>query len=180
MPTNPHWSTAERDLQPPKTDGQVGGVDPQKYSGAGCAVLRRFTLVCCIRRPGMEVWLEGTCLQENIGAENSVSKLSGMLTLCWFLQVSLCLDWGSKGGKWCLPTEVSPWSMPPSTCSEITKHISLLYTPGTFQTAASMLYLSKAVSCAVSLRVGTLFPFTLWAHPELSPLIFKLPGVKPH
>ena len=39
---------------------------------------------------------------------------------------------------------------------EISKQISLLYTPGIFQTATSMLYLSGAICCAVPLKAETL------------------------
>ena len=42
-----------------------------------------------------------------------------------------------------------------------------------------MLYLSRGVCFAVSLKTGTLFPVTLPALPELSLLIFKVPGIQP-
>ena len=59
------------------------------------------------------------------------------------------------------------------------KQISLLYILGIFQTAALMLYLSGAVYCAMSSRVGTKFPLTLYS-PKVEPLIFKVLVVKPH
>lgn len=49
-----------------------------------------------------------------------------------------------------------------------------------FSTAASKLYFIRAVCSAVSLRVGTQFPLTLLALPELSLLVFKVLGVKSH
>ena len=89
-----------------------------------------------------------------------------------------------KGGKWHLPIllllEKSPKVLcPSSTCSEINKQISLLCTPGIFQTVASMVYLHGAVCCAVPLMAGTQFLLTLLTLPELSLLIFNIQGVKP-
>lgn len=85
---------------------------------------------------------------------------------------------GGRGGKCQLPAllflEKSPKDIcPSSTCSEISKEISLLYTLGSFQTPASMLYLHVAICCAVSLRAGVQFPIALLAFPELNLLIFK-------
>lgn len=61
---------------------------------------------------------------------------------------------------------------------DINKQISLSYIPGIFQAAAFMLYLQGDVCWAVSLRLGTLFPLTFPALPDLTPRIFKVLGVK--
>lgn len=58
-----------------------------------------------------------------------------------------------------------------------------MYIPGTFQTAAPALYLGGVACSAVSLKVGSQFPMALPAlpaPPEVSLLIFKVPGAKPH
>lgn len=71
---------------------------------------------------------------------------------------------------------------PSSTDSQISKHVSFLYDPGIFQTAASMclfVYLFVTVGCTVSFRVGTLFPLTLLVLIEPRLLIFKVAGGKP-
>ena len=76
--------------------------------------------------------------------------------------------------------EVSQDPYPSGASSEISKHIFLLYTPGDFQTAASMLYLFRTLCPVISLRVGTQFPIALLALPEPCPLTFKVLSVKPH
>lgn len=53
-----------------------------------------------------------------------------------------------------------------------------MYTAGTFQTAASVLYLSRLFVNAGSLRMGTQISRQPLAFPELSLLIFKVPRVK--
>ena len=73
---------------------------------------------------------------------------------------------GSLGGKWHLPAlfflEKSPNDpCPLSTCPERSKQMSLPYTPGVYQTATFLLYLHRAVGCAIFLRPGTQFSITL-------------------
>ena len=106
----------------------------------------------------------------------------------------MCLCWGGRGGKWHL---LAPLFLdksfndlcPSSTHSEMNKYIFLSYAPGGFQTAASNhVYIHAVYPLAVAylfvcfgaafLRAGTQFPLALLALPELSPLIFKVPGFK--
>ena len=56
------------------------------------------------------------------------------------------------------PSDLCPFV----TCSEISTQVTLLYTPGIFQAAASMLYLCRAVCYAISLWAGTQFPLPSW------------------
>lgn len=63
----------------------VLGVDLKKYVGAGLVVYARFAQVHCGRIPGVQAWLEGACLQENMGVGCTISKVSSE---CWHLLVS--------------------------------------------------------------------------------------------
>ena len=56
--------------------------------------------------------------------------------------------------------------------------VFLLHMPGVFQTVLSMLYLSRAVCYAASLRTGSQFPLPPALRAE--PADFQIPGAKPH
>lgn len=72
-----------------------------------------------------------------------------------------CLSW-HRAWKWHSPAPLSLEKCPKEPClcrtySNISKSISLLDTPGIFQTATSMFYLHGAVSCTVCLRIESVF-----------------------
>ena len=132
-------------------------VDPQKH----VATVARFAWVYYGKGPGAEAWLEGYYPQ-NTWVRGTVSKFS---VKCWHSVDSLrclCVYAGVGGGKWFPPAPLFLEKFPNDPClfsvsSEMSKQISLLYTHGVFQTAASMLYLCR--------DVGTQFPLSL---PALS------------
>ena len=96
-----------------------------------------------------------------------------MLTLCWFLQVSVYLFWGKEQGREMVPTRFFVLrDVSQCTHSEVNKQISLPYIPRVFQTAAPILFLNGALLCFFKNGDSTL--------SALSELIFKFTGVKPH
>lgn len=95
-----------------------------------------------------------------------------------FLQVSMYLGWGMRKGNSASPFFCSWRSLPKISVSSIhalrlVKKISFMYTPGVFQTAASMLYLRGTVCSAVFIRVGILFPIALWLSQSLASWFLK-------
>ena len=70
--------------------------------------------------------MEGASKKEYVGVGLTVSQLSGVLALYWFLLVSMLSRLGAGEGKWCPPVllflEKSPKDpCPSSTCSEVGK-----------------------------------------------------------
>ena len=104
-------------------------------------------------------WLEGSNPQKSAGVWNTVSKLNGELVMCWFLQVSMYLAGG--GGKKMLPQFFCSWRSlpkilaPPAHALRLVNESPSHIPQVIFQTAISMLYISGAVSCVVSLKAGT-------------------------
>lgn len=75
--------------------------------------------------------------------------------------------------------EVSQWSLPSSTCSEMSKSLSVLYALGIFSNC--YFYAVCLWGCLLCcLFKGRDSNSILPVLPEPSPLIFKAPGVKPH
>lgn len=106
--------------------------------------------------------IERVSLQKSVGVGCTVSKTVFMLY--WFLQVSIYLGWGL--GREVVPIssfvvgDVSKRFLPLQHILRLVNESPSLY-PGIFQTAASKLYFSKAVCCALSLRMPTHFSLTL-------------------
>ena len=104
--------------------------------------------------------------------------------LSWFLQVSVYLGWEVGGWKWHLPktlflVKFPKDPCPSNTCSEISKQISLPYTPGIFLSTAFML-VSMGLFVVLSFQgEGLSFLSPSQDLPELSLMIFKVPGGKP-
>ena len=91
-------------------------------------ILARFVRICFDREHGVEAWLKAVGFQENAASEYAVCKLGRE---CWH----------------CVLGEASKDLCPSSTSSEISKQLSFQYT-------ISMLHLSEAACCALSLRAG--------------------------
>ena len=54
-------------LLPGPRKARLKGAYAQKCAGVGSSVLARFTKVCYGRASGAKAWVEGACLQKNIG-----------------------------------------------------------------------------------------------------------------
>ena len=134
-------------------------------------------------RHSAEAGLEGVCLQGNTWVGHTISKRGRSVCAMLLSAGGPVFSLGGGAGKLHRPAPsfLEKSFMDPSLSSshsEISQQISLLYTPGDFQTAASMLCLTGAFCCAVSLRVGTQFPIAFQALPEPNQQIFKVPGFK--
>jgi len=141
------------------------GVYAQKHAWAGCSVLARFAWVYCGREPGAEAWLEGVRPQ-NARAGHALIRLGSEYCVMQAPKGVMCLGYGlgERNGAHqflCSWRNLPRIPAPSSIRSDISKQISLPYTAGVFQTAASMLYLNRAFGFAVSLRVGIQFPLCL-------------------
>ena len=169
-----HWGPRQAGLEE---------VEPQSHEGTGHMVLARFVLLCCGRRTRAEGWPEGACAQESMWVGHTISKI-GRSVCAMLLSAGgpvFSLGGGAEKLHRSAPSFLEKSFMDPclsSSHSEISKQIFLQYNPGDFQTAASMLCLTGAFCCAVSLRVGTQFHLAFQALPEPNQQIFQVPGFK--
>lgn len=87
--------------------GGVGSAEVWGLDGAGCAVLARFALVFCGRRPGAKALVQRACPQGNRKAGCADSKLRRgcqPLTGSWLVPTRDCvLMQGFGAGKWSPP-----------------------------------------------------------------------------
>lgn len=129
-----------------------------------------------------ETWGQSHARQDRVNGVNNLGGWCCYLAGSHSIYVSRLMGWvgGWVGGVPFFLEKAPKHLCPSSTYSEISEQISFQYTPGIFQSAVPMLYLHGVICSAVSLKADTTFPLAFSAVPELSLLIFKVPGSKFH